>query len=99
MHSMLYISILLILDISISNAFNAIYLNTVDTRTQVFLMHSMPCMLKQSIHSLHNIHVMVCMPMQSTQSNYNVDSSTKSSNYIKVQLQALNYFELQETSK
>ena len=37
--------------------------------------------------------------MQLTQLNYNVDSSTKSSNYMKIQLKALNYFELQETSK
>ena len=40
---------------------------------------------------------MVCMSMQLTQSNYNVDSSTKSLNYMKIQLKALNYFELQET--
>ena len=32
---------------------------------------------------------MVCMLMQSTQSNYNVDSSTKSSNYSKIQFKAL----------
>ena len=44
-------------------------------------------------------HVMVCMLMQSTQSNYNVDSSTKSSNYMKIQLKGLNYFELQQTLK
>ena len=41
---------------------------------------------------------MVCMSMQSTQSNYNVDSSTKSSNCMKIWLKALNYFELEETS-
>ena len=50
-------------------------------------------MSKQSIHSLHNIHS--CNGMQLTQSNYNVDSSTKSSNYMKIQLKVLNYFELQ----
>ena len=39
------------------------------------------------------------MLMQLTQSNYNEDSSTKSSNYMKIQLKALNYFELQQTLK
>ena len=43
-------------------------------------------------------HVMVCMSMQSTQSNYNVDSSTKSSNYSKIRFKALIYFELQQSS-
>ena len=37
---------------------------------------------------------MVCMSMQWTQSNYNVDSSTKSSNYMKIRLKDLNYLEL-----
>ena len=32
---------------------------------------------------------MVCMLVQLTQSNYNVDSSTKSSNYSKIQFKAL----------
>ena len=32
-------------------------------------------------------------------SNYNVDSNTKSSNYMKIQFKALNYFELQQTLK
>ena len=36
---------------------------------------------------------------QYIQSNYNVDSNTKSSNYMKIRLKALNYFELQQTSK
>ena len=31
-------------------------------------------------------------------SNYNVDSNTKSSNYMKIWFKALIYFELQETS-
>ena len=39
------------------------------------------------------------MSMQSTQLNYNVDSSMKSLNYMKIQLKALYYFELQQTSK
>ena len=39
------------------------------------------------------------MLMQLTQSNYNVDSSTKSLNNMKIRLKALNYFELQETLK
>ena len=41
-------------------------------------------------------HVMVCMSMQL---NYKVDSCTKSSNYMKIRLKALNYFELQQTLK
>ena len=39
------------------------------------------------------------MSIQLTQSNYNVASSKKSLNYMKIQLKALNYFELQETLK
>ena len=31
--------------------------------------------------------------------NYNVDSNTKSLNYMKIQFKALNYFELQQTLK
>ena len=42
---------------------------------------------------------MVCVSKQSTQSNYNVDSSMKSWNYMKFQFKALNYFELQQTAK
>ena len=41
---------------------------------------------------------MVCMSMQLIQSNYNVDSNTKSSNYSKVRFKALIYFELEKTS-
>ena len=37
--------------------------------------------------------------MKWTQSNYNVDSSTKSLNYMKIPLKALNNFELQENLK
>ena len=44
--------------VSISNAFNAIYVEASDT------------------FSTQYTHVMVCMLMQLTQSNYNVDSST-----------------------
>ena len=40
---------------------------------------------------------MVCMLMQLTQSNYNVDSNTKSSNYSKIWFKALIYFELQQS--
>ena len=39
---------------------------------------------------------MVCMSMQLTQSNYNVDSNMKSSNYSKILFKALIYFELQQ---
>ena len=38
---------------------------------------------------------MVCMSMQLTQSNYNIDFNMKSSNYSKIQFKALIYFELQ----
>ena len=41
---------------------------------------------------------MVCMLMQLTQLNYNVDSSTKSLNYMKIQLKALNYNKLQNNT-
>ena len=40
---------------------------------------------------------MVCMSMQSTQLNYNVDSNTKSLNYSKIPFKALIYFELQQS--
>ena len=40
---------------------------------------------------------MACMSMQLTQLNYNVDSSTKSSNYSKIWFKALIYFELQQS--
>ena len=38
------------------------------------------------------------MLMQLTQSNYNVDCSTKSLNYSKIRFKALIYFELQQSS-
>ena len=51
-----------------------------------------------SIHSLHNILTCIyCMSMQLSQSNYNVDSNTKSSNYIKIRFKALIYFQLQKS--
>ena len=82
----------------LNHTINTIYVDTVDTR-QGSLMHSMLYMSKQPIHSLHNI--LTCNGMhvgQSTQSNYNVDSNTKSSNYSKVQFKTLIYFELEQTS-
>ena len=42
---------------------------------------------KQLIHSVHNIDYidkMVCMSIQLTQLNYNVDFNTKYSNYIEL---------------
>ena len=51
--------------ISSSNAFNAMYVNTVNT------------------FSAQYTH-MLCMLMQLTQSNYNVDPNTKSLNYMKI---------------
>ena len=62
-------------------------------------MHSMLYMLKQSIHSLHNIHTCNGMHVNAADTNYNVDSSTKSLNYMKIRLKTLNYFELQQTLK
>ena len=53
---------LLMQDIRISNTFNAMYVDTVDT------------FCTQYTH----------MSMQSIQSNYNVDSNTKSLNYMKI---------------
>ena len=38
-------------------------------------------------------------PTSKSHSIYNVDSNTKSSNYMKIRFKALIYFELQETSK
>ena len=38
-------------------------------------------------------------PTSKSHSIYNVDSNTKSSNYMKIQFKAFIYFELQETSK
>ena len=40
-----------------------------------------------------------CLCQQCGQLNYNVDFNTKCSNYMKIQFKALNYFELQDTSK
>ena len=40
---------------------------------------------------------MVCILMQLTQSNYNLDSNTKSYNYSKVRFKALIYFGLEQT--
>ena len=61
-----------------------------------------PCRFRNTISMfiLYTIytHVMVCMSMQLMQSNYNVDSNTKSSNYKKIQLKGLIYFELKQTS-
>ena len=64
------------------------------------------CMCWGSWYILYTIypHVMVCMLMQSTQFNYNVDSSNKLWSLrimlsMKIQLKALNYFEFQQTLK
>ena len=77
----IYVDTVVLQVVNISNAFNAIYVEAVDTFSTLYT------------------HVMVCMLMQLIQLNYNVDSSTKYSNYMKIQLKALNYFELQQTSK
>ena len=67
--------------ISISNAFNAIYVKGVNTFSSQYT------------------YVMECMLMQSIQSNYKVDSNKKYSNYMKIWLKTLNYFEFQQTLK
>ena len=41
---------------------------------------------------------MVCLSMQLTQWNYNVDSNTKSWNYSKIRFKASIYFKLQQSS-
>ena len=43
--------------------------------------------------------LMVHMSTLSIQLDYNVDSNIKYSNYMKIWLKALNYFELQQTLK
>ena len=40
----------------------------------------------------------ICRHCRYIQSNYNVDSNTKSSNYSKIRFKALIYFELQKSS-
>ena len=51
----------------------------------------MLCMLTLSIHSIKGCNVFNTMSMQSTQSNYNVDSNTKYSIYMKLSINTLNY--------
>ena len=55
-------------------------------------------------YSIHNSIALIfcidCLDMPfNVHSNYNVDSNMKTSNYMKIQLKAMIYFELQETSK
>ena len=51
-------------------------------------------------HTSHpDVKWYICQHYQHMQSNYNVDYNTKSSNYMKIQLKALDYFELQQTLK
>ena len=60
-------------------------------------------MLKESkkIKNTHNTvdlrHLSLMSKESKVHSIYNVDSSTKSSNYIKIQFKALIYFELEQT--
>ena len=55
-------------------------------------------------HSIHNSIALIfcidCLNMPfNVHLNYNVDSNTKTWNYMKSRFKALIYFELQETSK
>ena len=64
---------------------NVMYVDTVNTGHKYFLC--IQCYVYQSSrYILYTIytHVMVCMLMQSIQSNYNVDPDTKSLNYMKI---------------
>ena len=49
------------------------------------------------IRSHPNSFHCICQHCQYIQSNYNVDSNTKSLNYSKIQFKALIYFELQQS--
>ena len=46
---------------------------------------------------MHALIFVLTVSTNDIQSNYNVDSNTKSSNYSKVLFKALIYFELQQT--
>ena len=55
-------------------------------------------------YSIHNSIALIfcidCLDMPfNVHSNYNVDSNTKTLNYMKIRFKALIYFELQETLK
>ena len=49
------------------------------------------------IRSHPNSFHCICQHCQYIQSNYNVDSNTKTLNYSKIQFKALIYFELEQT--
>ena len=51
-----------------------------------------------ALNALHALIFVWTVLTKNIQSNYNVDSNTKSSNYIKIRLKGLIYFELQQIS-
>ena len=56
--------------------------------------------LKSNLFCLYtHINRMKSLPHRYSHSIYTVDPNTKSLNYIKIRLKALNYFELQQTLK
>ena len=62
------------------------YVNTVEAMLQSHMSHP-------------NVKWYICQCCWYVQLNYNEDPNTMSSNYMKVQLKALYYFESQQTSK
>ena len=85
-----------------------------DSRIDSLNKHSIQCIVCFDLridsvtnkipYSIHNSIALIfcinCLNMPfNVHSNYNVDSNTKTSNYIKIRFKALIYFELQETSK
>ena len=51
-----------------------------------------------AFNALHALIFISTVLTKNIQSNYNVDSNMKSSNYMKIQFKALIYFELEQTS-
>ena len=83
-----------VLTVSTNIAFNAlhalIFISTVSTNKIPYSIHN----------SVALIFCINCLDMPfNVHLNYNVDSNTKISNYMKIQFKALVYFELQDTSK
>ena len=91
-HQILYMLILLIQDKRISNVFNAIYVNTVNTKHEsAWCIQCYLCWHCQYKALNSVICSILCMLIQLTQSHYSIDSNTKSLNYMKIQLNGLNY--------
>ena len=80
--------------VSTNIAFSALY-------ALIFISTVLTNKIPYSIHnSIALIFCINCLNMPfNVHSNYNVDSNTKTLNYMKIRFKALIYFELQETSK